>query len=1460
MGVPPSPASSRFDPTRLLARILCAVFGVIGVLPLGAGLFLELGPVQRWAATETARVLKEQLGLEASYDVRVHLIPLRLRVENLVVPASDGGSPALVVERVSVSPRLFSLLAGRLDVGEVEIESPRARLVIEQGEIKNVRYRLPKPQAKQAKATSSPFGAFSVNDGRFVIDVDGTHIDTGAVDVDVFAEAGPAFELMLSGSGATVARARKPMGSGVPEDAPLAHDADSLCRLELRARIENGELLIRRLSVLGVADLDPAEGAAPSCEIGSNAVGRVALRLSQLRASLGSEGKKPYLAGHVVVRTPLAILNRFVKTLPLAGWAGFSGDIRYDATSRLPEVQGRVSGGGIALERYRLASELGVDLQITRDVVRIPRYEMVFADGHVLAQNGRIEPFAPGTPLTVERVDGKGMTFEGLMRDLGVTPNTIIRWHLVGTHVANIKATLSPLKIDADLSAETRDFEVFDRAFHDPLRRHVIGVKSSILRGKIGVRPEALLFTDTRADFGHSSMFVKLVSVGFEGENSLEVLPSKLHLADITPLLDIPMAGEAEIDCKMSGPGADPTLVGNLSIKNFDFGKFPLGDIKSSKFKFRPLWVEISDAVARKGGSDFQVPHARLDFGTRASLLVEARAKSDSFDLRDFFAMWHFDEDPRFDPIRGRTALDTSLRYILGGPEDRCGGGALRVAGKLKAHQLDMFEERYDGGESSFDFLWHDRDATYRGIVLSVPDLVLRKGRGVLTGKLNVQTGAKLSGTGTAVGVPLAKIDALPTALRGAEGSVNATATISGTVDAMEVDASGTISPVKVGRATLPASSFTTHLEPIRRTETPVGTTRCGQPISGPFDRSEYERDLAFGVFHTSGSFFGGQITLNDLSVTRQRTKIMRGAIGLNDVDLGSLLELRPEVALASSRVSGRASGSVTIDELNMNDPAGARGNLVLKALSLERAGYRAELLLGAEPMALAARKLSVPKAAFAITTPRGVKATLDVAAGIDRLGPNAMVDATLDVRPTPLAGLVGLMPRVERADGSVAGHVRLTGALAAPRVSGNFGIERGELVLRGLPTTISNIDVGLGFADGELSITRGSARIGNGTLQLSGGAPLNGLELGEARIRAVAREVALPMKDGVRATADADLMIVWKPPSANNEHNLPRVTGSAFLRSFEYRRPVTIAADLNALAQRGKRTEFENYDPSEDAVEFDVLVKAQRSLRIQNDIVDTELMLSEDGLELAGTNARFGLRGTLKLKPGGHVFLRRSDFEIREGTVRFDDLTRVAARVDVTAVTEYRRYSAARGGAAATTSTSGSGVTGGRWSIRMHAYGDADNLNVDLTSDPALPQDDIFLLLTVGLTRAELDQAQSASVGGSVALEALGTLTGADRAVKNAVPIIDEFRFGSAYSARTGRTEPTVTVGKRLTDRVRANVTSGLAESREVRSNVEWRLSPRVSVEGSYDNVNDISSSSLGNLGADVRWRLEFE
>jgi len=146
------------------------------------------------------------------------------------------------------------------------------------------------------------------------------------------------------------------------------------------------------------------------------------------------------------------------------------------------------------------------------------------------------------------------------------------------------------------------------------------------------------------------------------------------------------------------------------------------------------------------------------------------------------------------------------------------------------------------------------------------------------------------------------------------------------------------------------------------------------------------------------------------------------------------------------------------------------------------------------------------------------------------------------------------------------------------------------------------------------------------------------------------------------------------------------------------------------------------------------------------------------------------------------------------------------------------------------------------------------------MTSDPPLSQEDIVLLLTIGMTRAEVDQLQVTGAVTSAALEALATVSGADTAVKHAIPVIDDFRFGSAYSTVTGRTEPQVIVGKRLTDSIRANVATTLAEDRELRSNIEWRLNRSVSVQGSYDNINDVSSSSIGNVGIDFRWRLEFE
>jgi hypothetical protein len=168
----------RFDLGRTFARIVVGLLALIGAAPFVAALLISSGPLQGWAEEEAARVLREELGLSARYRARLRLLPLRLSVEDLVVPASDGGSPAFTAESVGVAPRVFALFGGRLDLGEIDISRPHARLVVKDGKIRNLSYRLPEDRTP-SRSQRAPFTSLSITEGRFRVQVDDVGIETG---------------------------------------------------------------------------------------------------------------------------------------------------------------------------------------------------------------------------------------------------------------------------------------------------------------------------------------------------------------------------------------------------------------------------------------------------------------------------------------------------------------------------------------------------------------------------------------------------------------------------------------------------------------------------------------------------------------------------------------------------------------------------------------------------------------------------------------------------------------------------------------------------------------------------------------------------------------------------------------------------------------------------------------------------------------------------------------------------------------------------------------------------------------------------------------------------------------------------------------------------------------------------------------------------------------------------------
>jgi translocation and assembly module TamB len=1472
------------------------VLALVGLLPLLLAIVVRTPAVRARGVELVSAVLREELGLEARFSLEIELLPPAVVLTGLTLPASDGGGPAVQVERARVAPRLFSLIAGQLDAGDIELERPRVRLVIEHGAPANLSLRLPKSSEKEPSGPPSrlPFRSLAVSQASVDLDLRdaGTQLRLDEIDLDIAAGEGMVIDGRLQVGRGAVRRRREG-----------AVDDDTLCGLELRAHLGEGALLIRKLGLEARLDEDPAEGAGPSCEGEGPREQRLGVHLSSLRVAEGPE-LLPLLRGRVAFDLPLRVIRRFVPSAPqIEGSAGLDVDLSFGGKKELPTLEGRLHASEVRLFGERMvAHALDAKIEATPTEVRLPEALASYGDGDVTLRGVRARPFVEGIPIEVPEVDIRGLQFPGLLRDMGVTPHTVVAWNLEHATIKNFHghvlddATGKGPSFISEISAQTRDFELTDLGFDDPHRRRVVGTRQASVRGKFGIEPYGAIFRQMSADFGRSHLDVPAVTIGFD--EILEVRIGEgthLELGEISPLLTLPMAGRLELKGAVGGGQSHPRIDGELRATNLRIADLPLADEATARIAFVPFTIDLTKFRAKKGHSSYEGPLIRLDFNRPSGVRVDGNVATKGMDYRDLLSIFQFENDPRLTDVHGTGDAKASLRFEVDGPSDPCRSGAMSVRAQVEMGPSFLYGEFYDGGDAEIDLDWFDRAALERGMEATIRSATLRKGKGIITGAGSVRQGGALRGHFSAQAVPIGRIDAMaamgvvasPWALSdgkqvvaapakkaaAADGTVSASGEIGGTIDAIEARGLISVSPVRIGQRTLPSSSLSLRLDPApRKEQTGIKkVTRCGNIVPGAFSQKDYERDEIKGVYHVSGKMFGEQLKLDDVQTTWQRSKRVTGVVEARRFDLGSLFQLSPTFAASEHPPAGALSGRLKIERYDLDHPEQAAMTARVDFLEIGQGESRAHLE-GKEPVELriADDRLLLSKLGFGLSVGQDVGADIELGGQISHLTTTRELDLEVRLSPLEIGPFLATVPKIEAAAGKLEGKLSITGRADAPISRGELHLRDGSIQVRGMPVALDNLEVLARVDERELRVVQATAKAGGGSLSMTARAPLNGFEVGEVTARLEASDVHVVLAEGVEMSTGASLTATWSPPGPDGVKHRTAVSGSVNLQSFLYSRPITIAADLDSLARRGKRTEVTVYDPEDDTVDFSINIRAAQPLVFRNNLIEAEVNLDSEALTLSGTNQRFGLRGQLRVGKGGRIWLRSNEFDIRQGTIRFDDPTRIAPRVDLLASTDFRRYTtssaaggaAPGGGAAAAPAGGGAGATGhagGAWRITMHAHGDADNLKLDLASEPDLAQEDIVLLLTIGMTRAELDQLQAANLGSTAALEAFSALSGADRAVKTVLPIIDDFRVGSAYSTRTGRTEPTVTVGKRISDRLRANVITGLSENRDVRSNIEWRLTPTTSILGNYDNLNDVTSQGLGNLGADFRVRLEF-
>ncbi|MBI5512353.1 MAG: translocation/assembly module TamB domain-containing protein [Deltaproteobacteria bacterium] len=1517
-----TPAPARRRRLRLYSVVLLAL-----LVTLGYGL------QSRWLGDRVA----ERLALELRKATRmeVHLgRPVvsyttgRVRIDDITL--GPPSRPLVWIGSLEVAPNLGALFRGEVNLQQVTADrarvylqlgaGPDGALVLRNGPPPAREPSTPGPAPSLTALDALPFRDIAIGDVQLRVEHDTLgSVDLGPVDLDIVHRTGTPFQFGLLVPGGAVR---------------YRGETHRVERLEARVAVDLREQTVRVATARVHFDRSTLDVFNALYDFDRQRLTGVDLQVyAPLLEALALVPGAPRFEGEARARVRGAsadfVTGRFHVPAVVDG-NGLALDI--------PGDRGETW-------RYATGDAVHAVVDATPERILVTDFRAAYGNADVRSEALTV---TLGERPTLDGVaDIAHLDFTRLMKDTAVTPRTKILWTLSGR--ARLHGTLSPFHLEVGLEGlDTTNFAVLRDFYTISPQRPLVHIPRATLTGRMVFTDETLTFEGMEARFGASlatvdRIRVRLAHAASDPDLVIENLRSEgLQLGDLGRVADLPIGGHVtELRANLCGHFDDPPMDGTLKVDDFSLSGFPFGHLETARgtvwhyqdlrvdlratdrLTFYPLcqsfWRQhvqrntpppqgfpLAELTGRFRQSDYRLRDAFLDFRGRMNdmdaatwrhltpenasrtyaMLTGARVQSDRLKLHDFYAMFHFENDPTFTPFDGAGRADVKVNYVLGRPgDDRDGVMAVNTA--LDRWDLTAFDERLDHAEALVDFTWLRRRDGARGARTSVRRFEACKGgdpprdptapcgdRGRLRFSGSMDVGGQVHFVAEAARVPLQGFDGIQRARAPVAGTVTALAAIEGTPDAPRVTGDLTLQGLTaVGRN---LGTVDLHL-----TQSPLGApapTFEARPPDGrldltlralddrlrvqarlvtPWSQSHWREPS--GLEHTSWERAWGASVLSADARLAEALDILPWLPPSVLARLSPDAEARARLALRvdSARLDDflHADARVRVDELQARDQGVglslARGSSLALCI---HGGYfwlvpPQELGEGMPDCATVPHYLSPNPAVTAHTNPfdlahpqfLGPEGTeLWVTGGGQTTGTfTGTLRGEVD-----LERLAALTPRVTWARGTGTLEVTAAGSRESVDLGGNFTLHDGALGLADVPFPVNDLDLVVRFQGSEARLEEARASLGPGVVDLTGGfLRLQGTHLERVDVPLVVRSLTYAPQEGVDLGLEADTHLRW---AAGDE--LPVFSGDVTVTRGRYARPIALSLDLSGRLRGPAAPQSQvRYDPANDRVRLDLRVATRAPLRVVNNLADIDLRLTDERpFRVLGTDQRVGLVGTLEI-PRGTVRLYGSSFDVRRGRLEFDNPDRIAASVDLTAQTDIVRNS---------------DNNRAQWRVNLHAHGTTEELALDMTSEPSLTREDIFFLLLFRLTRAEVDRVGFSNVSQALAVEALALASGLDRAVREAVPYIDEFRLGSAYNPRTFRTEPQVSIGRQFTDWFRVGASATLSDQPQTRFTSDVRLGQSVSVQGTVDNPTNTQGSQSGNFntGVDLRWRIEFE
>lgn len=385
------------------------------------------------------------------------------------------------------------------------------------------------------------------------------------------------------------------------------------------------------------------------------------------------------------------------------------------------------------------------------------------------------------------------------------------------------------------------------------------------------------------------------------------------------------------------------------------------------------------------------------------------------------------------------------------------------------------------------------------------------------------------------------------------------------------------------------------------------------------------------------------------------------------------------------------------------------------------------------------------------------------------------------------------LLPEWEPA-GRATGVVELLGRVDRPRLEGIAEVANGSFKLPGTRTILSGIDGTVLLSSDEATLDGVSFRLMHGLARAAGRIFLQDGVFHLALSGSV-RGLDYPLFPGL----EPRLTGTWRLDGPVDDLLL---SGDLEVTRATLRRKDDLATLL--LDWFGGETS----PAGEAGLNLDLRVEADRTLQARSPSLNLE---GSAALHISGTSTDPGLVGTVELGEGSEFTFQGVRYEIDRGTITFTDPLEIDPRIELQAEAWVQSYR-----------------------IGIGLAGTLDRLTPTVSSDPPLPQSEVWSLLGMGL-RDEAVGEGSLGVGLASTLLTRELNSELQRRAQMVLPV-DQLRVDPFAETSTGNPTARITVVKQLNPRWTVILQSNLSANREEVIVSRWFLSPGLFVEATRD------------------------